>query len=70
MNLWRRCCVLILLLTVLGPAYADIHFGHSEDDDDEPKWQEGEVTLPAFPREENLQEFYVSAATANTAGKK
>lgn len=29
------------------------------------KWVEGETVLPAFPKPENLAEFYVSAATSN-----
>lgn len=29
------------------------------------KWVEGETTLPAFPKQENLLEAYVSAATSN-----
>jgi hypothetical protein len=61
----RRFCALILVLSALRPAYADVHFRHFEEDPDEPKWQEGEVTLPEFPKEESLQEFYVSAGTAN-----
>lgn len=34
-------------------------------DDDDKQWLEGEVTLPAYPQDADLLEFYVSAATAN-----
>ena len=30
-----------------------------------PKWSESEITWPAFPKPENLIEFYVSATTRN-----
>ncbi len=54
----RRYCryFLLLALAALQPAYADVHFRHF-DDDDEPQWQEGEVTLPAFPKDEDRLEF-------------
>lgn len=61
----RGCVLFFGLLLGLHSAWADVHFRHFEDDPDEPKWQEGEVTLPDFPKEENLVEFEVSAATAN-----
>lgn len=35
------------------------------DDPDAPQWQEEEVALPAFPREENLHPFYVSEVTTH-----
>lgn len=39
--------------------------GRALAEDDAPKRQEREVVLPAFPRESDLVEFYVSAATSN-----
>lgn len=66
MTMRRLWTGLLLAILLLRPAFADIHFRHFEDDDvDEPKWQEGETTLPNFPREEDLLEFYVSAGTSN-----
>lgn len=66
MKTWTRWCVVLLALCAL-PAYAEINFRFRdfEEDPDEPKWQEGEATLPDFPKEEDLLEFYVSAGTAN-----
>ncbi len=37
----------------------------SEDADEVRKWQEATVEFPAFPRQEDLLAFYVSAATDN-----
>ena len=34
-------------------------------DDEEKPWQETEIEPPAFPRQENLREFYVSAVATN-----
>jgi hypothetical protein len=65
MTIIRYLAKLLLLAALSSSAFADIHFRNFEEDPDEPKWQEGEVVLPEFPREENLMEFYVSAATAN-----
>jgi hypothetical protein len=63
----RRCrigWVLLLIFCSVQAAYADFQFRRFEDPD-EPQWQEAEASLPDFPREENLQEFYVSAGTSN-----
>lgn len=60
----RRVAVLAVLALAVVTARAEIRFRNFEDPD-EVKWQEGEVTLPALPKEEDLQEFYVSAGTAN-----
>lgn len=49
----------LLLATVVTAACA------GSGDGDEARWEEGEVTLPAFPNDADLIEFYVSAATAN-----
>lgn len=65
MSIVIRLFLLFALLAVLRPACADIHFRSFDEDPDEPKWQEGEVNLPAFPKEENLLEFYVSELTTN-----
>ncbi len=40
-------------------------FAPEQDDPDAPKWAEEEVSLPAFPQEANLRQFYVSEATAH-----
>lgn len=64
MKVWRLCAACLLMLSMPRPAWADVHFRHFEEDD-EPQWQEGETTLPDFPRDENLLEFYVSAGTSN-----
>ncbi|HEX8987442.1 MAG TPA: CNP1-like family protein [Rhodocyclaceae bacterium] len=61
---WLRFAAALLLVAALSPAFADIHFRHFEEDD-EPKWEEGEVKLPEYPKDEDLMEFYVSAGTAN-----
>lgn len=53
--------LLAVLLLVLAAACARAGFGDAE----ESTREEGEVTLPAFPRDADLLEFYVSAATAN-----
>lgn len=49
-----------LLCLAHGPARADF-----EEDYETKGWQEIEVQLPAAPRPETLQPFYVSAATDN-----
>ncbi len=54
-----------VMLFGLQSVYAGIGFRKEEEDPDEPKWQEEEVVLPTFPREENLLEFYVSAVAGN-----
>jgi len=61
----RRYAFFFMLLLGLQSAYADIGFRKWEEDPDEPKWQESEATLPAFPKDEDLLEFYVSAVTPN-----
>jgi len=66
MNIRRRRLLLVCALLALGPRMvcADGIFGAREDPD-APPWQEREVTLPAFPKDDDLIEFYVSATTAN-----
>lgn len=54
----RLLAVLLLALAAVG---AQAGFGDAQ----EPAWEEGEAKLPAFPRDADLLEFYVSAATAN-----
>lgn len=56
--------LLLLCLLSIGSASAEIRFRNWEDPD-EPTWQEEESALPAFPRDGDLLEFYVSAATTN-----
>lgn len=65
MNVWRRVALAWVLSFALPAAALEFRFGEFRDDPDEPKWQEGEFSLPAFPGEDDLQEFYVSAVAAN-----
>lgn len=60
----RRVMLCFTLGALWLPALADIRFRNLEDPD-APAWQEQEAQLPSFPKEENLLEFYVSAATSN-----
>ncbi len=48
----------------LGPSYGR-HQATGTVEVDETPWQELEVQLPPFPKEENLIEFYVSAVATN-----
>jgi len=65
MKTLARWCAVLLALCAL-PVYAEINFRFRDfEDPDEPQWQEGEATLPDFPKDEDLLEFYVSAGTAN-----
>lgn len=61
-----RNLLLFAVLTALSvaSATAEIRFRNWEDPD-EPKWQEEAVALPAYPKDDDLIEFYVSAATTN-----
>lgn len=52
--------VVVAVLSLFGPR-AWALFGS----DDEKQWLESEVTLPAYPQDADLLEFYVSAATSN-----
>lgn len=52
--------IVVAVLSLFGPR-AWALFGS----DDEKQWLESEVTLPAYPQDADLLEFYVSAATAN-----
>jgi hypothetical protein len=68
MKLW----VMLLLAGVMADSIADVStaYGpasrnHSRLDEDEKPWQEMEVEQSAFPRPENLVEFYVSAVATN-----
>ncbi|MDP3540619.1 MAG: CNP1-like family protein [Azonexus sp.] len=60
MRLLRQFAVLLGAFTLCGGAFADF-----EEDYEKKQWQELEVQLPAAPRQETLQPFYVSAATDN-----
>lgn len=60
MRLLRQFAVLLGALALCGGAFADF-----EEDYEKKQWQELEVQLPAAPRQETLQPFYVSAATDN-----
>lgn len=57
---FRQWVVLFVFGVVQGSAQAEF-----EEDYETKRWQEVEVHLPAAPRQENLQPFYVSAATSN-----
>lgn len=66
----RRKCLILLAGTVSTLAFAQAHdpldnsrFGSSYEKS--PARQEEEGDLPAYPRSENLVEFYVSATTLN-----
>lgn len=52
------------LLALSCSAHADIGF-RDLSDPDAPQWKEEEVAFPAFPRDEDLREFYVSELTAH-----
>jgi hypothetical protein len=60
---------LLALAAVLFSAHASaqLPLGQAREavDPDAPKWAEVEVALPAFPKPENLQAFYVSEMTAH-----
>jgi hypothetical protein len=64
----RHSLFRILLLAAVAlwvsAAHADIRFRNFEDPD-APQWQEDEVQLPAFPKDENLISFDIGAATSN-----
>jgi hypothetical protein len=64
MKLGRLGWGFLLMIVSVQAAHADFQFRRFEDPD-EPKWEEAEATLPAFPKDEDLQEFYVSAGTSN-----
>lgn len=55
-----RLVTLLAALVVSGYALADF-----EEDYETKQWQEIEVQLPAAPKDETLQPFYVSAASSN-----
>ncbi len=68
----KRWWAFLLLAGVVGSAAAQ--FGspmmglpapNKYQGDDEEPWQELAIEPPAFPKQENLREFYVSAATIN-----
>ncbi len=65
--------VMLLLAGLMADAVADVGnvYGapsrnNSRVDEDEKPWQEMEVEPAAFPRQENLVEFYVSAVATNS----
>jgi len=58
----RALALMFCLSLGASPASADIGF-RNLDDPDAPQWQEEETALPAFPKEENLREFYVGELT-------
>lgn len=61
-------CLLAGVMTFASAQWGDSPYGvapNTFDDKNDP-WQERETEPPAFPRQENLLEFYVSAVTTNT----
>ncbi len=54
----------VLFASVLVSAFPFVHADFEEDYETR-QWQELEVKLPAAPKAENLQSFYVSAASKN-----
>lgn len=61
--LTRLLPVCVLLLYAAG-CRAEFVF-RNWDDPDQVKWEEKDYQLPAFPKDENLIEFYVSATATN-----
>jgi len=58
----------LLLACAIGWGSSNAFAGlglRDNDDPDAPKWTEDEAVLPAFPKEGDLREFYVSAVTNN-----
>ena len=60
MSFQGKCLIFLSALAISGHAFADV-----EDNYETKLWQESEVQLPAAPRDETLQAFYVSAASKN-----
>lgn len=60
MSFLGKSFVFLSALAICGLALAD-----SEDDYESKQWQEIEVQLPAAPKDETLQAFYVTAASDN-----
>ena len=62
-------CIVAAIATGVAaqvPLMPDVQTNPNFEEDEEP-WRElKEVETPAFPLQENLREFYVGAATANT----
>lgn len=52
----------LLCASLSVSALADIRFGSTDDPDAVP-WKEGGHSLPTYPKDENLIEFYVSATS-------
>lgn len=66
---WQSVLLACLSLPVLGHAatgfpFDDTQINNNVEDDDKP-WQEMPAALPAFPKDENLVPFYVSATANN-----
>ncbi len=60
MSFLGKCLFLLGAFAICGHAFADL-----EGDYESKQWQENEVQLPAAPKDETLQAFYVSAASDN-----
>ena len=45
--------------------YGRVESNNNRGDEEEKPWQELEIDPPAFPKQENLREFYVSAVATN-----
>lgn len=61
---WHRLTAGLLLCGMWSVCAAGL-LGKPEEDPDAPPWQEDELALPEFPKDADLIEFYVSAATTN-----
>lgn len=54
-----------LLLALCGAGVLSSHAANFDEDDEVRQWQEIEVVLPAAPKQEAMQPFYVSATSTN-----
>ena len=67
----KRWSAFLLAGVVVGAAaqtldrYGRVGSNNYQSDEEEKSWQELEIEPPAFPKQENLREFYVSAVATN-----
>ncbi len=62
----RFCCLLPFFFMLANGAQAQ-GYGREEEEEDpfNRRWEEKEIPLPAYPKDENLQEFYVGPTNPN-----